>query len=118
VNDPGPRAITIHVTEDQPACPHCGTPALLAARVPHGRDNPDGTTTRGTITTLLCAQCDADKPAAAPLITYFHVHGQIDATTVGEAAALIQAWAHGITIPPVDLTQLEAEMRAWRAGDL
>ena len=115
---PDPRPITVRVADDQPACPHCGTSALLAAQVPHGWDNPDGTATKGTITTLLCERCDADKPAAAALITYFHVHGQIDAGTVGEAAALIQEWVEGTTIPSADLAQLDAEVHAWRRGEL
>ena len=113
-----PLPITIEITNHQPACPHCGIPALLSAQVPHGWDNPDGTTTTGTIPVLLCEQCDASRPGAAPLITYFHVNRQIDAATVSEAAALIHAWATSISIPPVDMAQLEAEVHAWRSGDL
>jgi hypothetical protein len=116
--DPAPRQITLRVTQDQPACPHCAAPALLAADVPHGWANPDGTTTSGTITVLLCPHCDTSKPGAAPLITYFTVHGQVDAQTISECAALIQAWVDSITIPPIDLARLEEEIRAWQQGDL
>jgi len=62
--------------------------------------------------------CDAGKPGAAPLITYFHVHGLVDAGTVSECAALIQAWADSITIPGLDQTQLDKEIHAWERGDL
>jgi hypothetical protein len=114
----GPGPISIQSTDHQPACPNCGTPALLSAHVPHGWANPDGTTTTGTIPVLLCEQCDLGRPGAAPLITYFQVDGQIDAATVSEAAALIHAWAASITIPAADLAQLEAEALAWRSDDL
>jgi hypothetical protein len=115
---PGHRPVTVRITQDQPCCPRCGAAGLLTAGVPHGWVNPDGTATSGVIPVVLCASCDANEPGAAPLITYFHVHGQVDAASVAECAALIQGWADSLTVAPLDQVQLEEEIRAWQRGDL
>lgn len=115
---PESRPVTVRLTQQQAACPRCGTPALLFADVPHGWTSPDGSVTRGTIPVVLCPACDADEPGAAALITYFNVHGQVDAGSVQECAALIQAWVDSITIPPLDETRLNEEIRVWQQGEL
>jgi hypothetical protein len=108
----------VRPTGDLPRCPRCGQPGLLTADVPHGWDNPDGTVTRGTIPVVLCAACDHGSPTAGPLIIYLLVHEQVTADTLHECAELIQRWADGITIPPVNTEILEAETTAWREGEL
>jgi hypothetical protein len=115
---PESRPVTVRLTEKQAACPRCGTLALLSAGVPHGWTSPDGSVTCGTIPVVICPACDADEPGAAALITYFNVHGQVDAGSVRECAALIQAWADSITIPSLDETRLDEEIRAWQQGEL
>jgi hypothetical protein len=112
------RAVSVRVRNDQPCCPRCGQHPLLSADVPHGWDNPGRPQTTGTIPVALCGYCDADDPKAGPLITYFHVHGQVDAANMTEFAALAQAWADSITIPPVDVSALDEEIRAWEQGEL
>jgi hypothetical protein len=90
----------------------------MHAKVPHGWTDPHGSITAGTLPVIICEQCDAGQPHAAALITYFHVHGQVTSDTITEFAALAQAWADSITIPPLDHQQLDAEIRAWRDGTL
>jgi hypothetical protein len=120
VNQPrdGSRPVDVRLAGDLPCCPRCGQQGLLTADVPHGWDNPDGTATHGTIPVVLCPACDHESPAAGPLILYLLVHEQITAETLHECAALIQRWADSITIPPVNAEILEAEITAWRQGEL
>jgi hypothetical protein len=110
--------VDIRLTGELPDCPRCGQPGLLVADVPHGWDNPDGTATHGTIPVVLCAACDLDSPTAGPLIVYLLVHEQITAGTLRECAALMQRWTASLTIPPVNTDTLEAEISAWRQGEL
>jgi Family of unknown function (DUF6300) len=110
--------LTVEVSDTQRGCPRCGGHSLMTAYVPHGWVNSDGTQTGGNLPVVLCPACDAGSAAGGPLITYFHVHGAVDHSTVIECAALIQAWADSITIPPLDQARLDAEIRAWHAGEL
>jgi hypothetical protein len=112
------QPIDIRIDDNLPCCPCCGQQGLLAATIPHGWNNPDGTVTRGTLPVVLCAACDHDSATAGPLIVYLLVHEQITAETLEECAALIQRWADGIAIVPVDMGQLDEEILAWRRGDL
>ena len=114
----GSRPVDVRLAGDLPCCPRCGQQGLLTADVPHGWDNADGTATHGTIPVVLCAACDHDSPTAGPLIVYLLVHEQITAETLHECAALIQRWADSITIPPANAEILEAEITAWRQGEL
>jgi len=114
----GTRPIEVRLASNLPSCPRCGQQGLLAADVPHGWDNPDGTATRGTIPVVLCAACDHGSPSAGPLVAYLLVHEQITAETLHECAALIQRWADSLTIPAADADVLEEELAAWRRGDL
>lgn len=114
----GSRPVGVRLTGDLPRCPRCGQHSLLAADVPHGWGNDDGTATHGTIPFVLCAACDHDSPTAGPLVVYLLVHEQITVDTVHECAALIQRWADSITIPLVHPEILEAEITAWRQGEL
>jgi hypothetical protein len=112
------RPVEVRLADGLPYCPRCGQQGLLTADVPHGWDNPDGTTTHGTIPVVLCAACDHRSPTAGPLIVYLLVHEHITAETLHECATLIQRWADNITIPPVNAQTLEAEITAWRQGEL
>lgn len=119
-NEPerGGRPIDVVSAAHVPACPKCSEDGLLSARVPHNIERPDGYIVHGTTQVVLCPRCDADQPAAGALITYFHVHGQVNDDTLTQAADLIAAWATSISIPPPDLDQIDAEAAAWRSGDL
>lgn len=90
----------------------------MSVQVPHGWDNPDGTRQNGRLLVVLCPSCHADDPAAGPLITFFHVHAHVAAGNLYECADLITRWVASITIPSVDLEQLDAEYDAWRRGEL
>lgn len=120
MNQPGDgsRPVNVRLTGSLPDCPRCGQQGLLTASIPHGWDNDDGTATCGTIPVVLCAACDHGSPAAGPLIVYLLVHEQITAETLHECAALIQRWTDSITVPPVNAKALEAEISAWRQGEL
>jgi Family of unknown function (DUF6300) len=108
----------IRGTADVHECPRCGGQGLLSAQVPHEVAGLDGRITQGHVIVVLCSSCDAADLCGGPLVTFFHVHGQVTAETLQEAAALIQQWAEGITIPPVDMAMLDQEYQAWRHGDL
>ncbi|HEY1619660.1 MAG TPA: DUF6300 family protein [Streptosporangiaceae bacterium] len=114
----GSRPVDVRLAGDLPCCPRCEQQGLLTADVPHGWDDADGTATHGTIPVVLCAACDHDSPTAGPLIVFLLVHEQITAETLHECAALIRHWADSITIPPVNAEALEAEITAWRQGEL
>jgi Family of unknown function (DUF6300) len=114
----GGRPVEIQLTDCIPCCPHCGQQGLLAASVPHGWDNPDGTSTHGTMPVVLCSACDHDDPAAGPLAVYLLVHEKITAETLRECAALIQRWTDSINIAAADEEKLEAEAAALRRGEL
>ena len=114
----GSRPIEVRLTGDVPCCPRCGQQGLLTAHVPHDLDSADGTTTRGSIPVVLCAACDHDSPTAGPLIIYLLVHEQITTETLNECAALIQRWADSLAIPPVNAEMLDADIIAWRRGEL
>lgn len=101
-----------------PTCPRCGAEGLLAARVPHTLDRPDGRSVHGTTVVVLCPSCDVGHPAGGPLITFFHVHGSVDDNTVTQAAELIAAWVASISTPAPDVDQIDAETEAWYRGDL
>lgn len=73
---------------------------------------------RGTRVVVLCPRCDAGDPAACPLILFFAVHGQVTGETAEEFAALLRGWASQAQAPDVDLDVLEAELQAWRRGEL
>lgn len=101
-----------------PNCPRCDGPGLMAARLPYGWERADGQRTNGTTTLVLCPTCDANDPHAGPLITFFHVHGEVTNATVQDAADLIMLWAENIHIPELDIVALEEEAEAWRNGNL
>lgn len=65
-------------------------------------------------TVVLCPRCDADDPAAAPLVLFFAVHGQVTAETTDEFAFLLRSWASHAQAPRVDQAALEAELQACR----
>lgn len=114
----GSPEIEVRVGGDAPGCPRCGRPALMAALVPHGWDNPGGPPTRGRLPVVLCADCGADDPHAGPLITFFHVHGQVTAATLVQAAGLIRRWAQNAAVPAADPAAVDREHEAWRRGEL
>lgn len=99
-------------------CPRCDRKVLLSAQMPHGWENPDGTRVEGTLTAFLCPECDSSSPGAAPLITFFQVHEQVDPENLHECADLIRNWIATIEFSPVDTAKLEEEYLAWRNGEL
>jgi hypothetical protein len=111
------RELDVISTLTPPICPRCEQEGILSARVPHGWDRADGTQTTGTTIVVLCPICDADDAYAGPLVTFFIVHGAIEAATLEQAADLLQTWADHITIPALNLDTLEAETQAWRRGE-
>ncbi|TMR96646.1 hypothetical protein EJK15_22385 [Nonomuraea basaltis] len=101
-----------------PACPRCGDEALLSARVPYGWTNTGGTAVEGRTGFVLCATCDAAAPGAAPLITWFHVHGQVEQEYSEEFVRLLVAWTEQVSVPPLDEHLLETEIELSRRGEL
>src|ERR1700726_3888336 len=88
-----PQIMLARTADPPPPCPRCGQEGLLSARLPHGWRNNLGATVRGTRVVVLCPRCDADDPAAGPLILFFAVYGQITEETTEEFASLLRAWA-------------------------
>lgn len=115
---PGKVDIMLARTGDQPPCPRCGRDGLLSAQVPHGWRNTRGTMVRGTRVVVLCPRCDAGDPAAGPLVLFFAVHGHVTGETTEEFASLLRNWASQAKAPEVDQDALEAELQAWRCGEL
>jgi hypothetical protein len=114
----GQRRIDIVTAEEPPTCPRCSAEGLLLARVPHGWTNAGGAAVEGRNGVVLCAGCDTDAPAAAPLITWFHVHGSVVPEQEEESARLLVAWAEQVSVLAVDEQRLEAETALWRSGEL
>ncbi|GAA3518217.1 hypothetical protein FHR32_006324 [Streptosporangium album] len=90
----------------------------MSALVSHGWTNASGADVRGWVTVVLCADCDADAPHAAPLITWFHVHGSVDADNDAAFLALLTEWAKNVRVATLDEATLEEEITAWRRGEL
>jgi hypothetical protein len=67
---------------------------------------------------VLCPRCDVGDSAACPLILFFAVHGQVTGETAEEFATLLRGWASQARAPYVDQDALEAELQAWRRGEL
>jgi|ERR1022692_740683 hypothetical protein len=109
--------ITIARTGPPPGCPRCGGEGLLSATVPAHWPGGQGAGADDTREVVLCPRCDADDPAAAPLVLFFAVHGQITAATTEEFAALLRRWA-GRQRAPADQVAFERELQAWRRGEL
>ena len=115
---PGSPDITLARTGEPPPCPRCGGEGLLSAQVPHEWRNNRGIMVRGTRIVVLCPHCDAEDPAAGSLILFFAVHGQVTGETTEEFASLLRGWASQAQAPEVDQDALEAELQAWRRGEL
>ncbi|GGK70973.1 hypothetical protein Sme01_27170 [Sphaerisporangium melleum] len=90
----------------------------MSVRVPNSWTNSRGAEVRGYSVVVLCASCDADRPATAPLITWFHVHGEVTEDNLHEFATLGSVWINGLDLQPLDLEMLAAEEEAWRRGEL
>lgn len=90
-------------------CPRGGGEVLATAQVPRGP---------GTTEVLLCACCDADDPVAGPIVTFFTVHETVTPETIAEFAALLHRWAAHVKPPELDVNALDAEVDAWRHGEL
>ncbi|MFC7646181.1 DUF6300 family protein [Streptosporangium lutulentum] len=105
------------VPEPSP-CPRCTGKGSLSARVSYGWTNSRGIDVRGWNHVTLCAGCDADAPHAAPLITWFHVHGSVVGDNCEEFVVLLTDWAEHVRVPELDQAALEEEIDAWRCGEL
>jgi hypothetical protein len=109
--------ITIARTGPPPACPRCGGEGLLSATVPAHWPGGQDAAAGDTREVVLCPRCDADDPAAAPLVLFFAVHGEITAATTEEFAVLLRRWASQQRAP-VDQVAFERELQAWQRGEL
>jgi len=112
-----PELKLVHA-KDPPQCPRCSAEGLLSASVPHGWLNNSGVRVAGTREVVLCPRCDADEPAASPLVLFFAVHGQVSEETAEEFATLVETWASQITTPELDQAALDREVQAWHRGEL
>ncbi|SEG65486.1 hypothetical protein SAMN05444920_103736 [Nonomuraea solani] len=110
------RRIEVVTEAAPPDCPRCGGASLLWARVPHGWENATGGRVEGYSGVVLCGSCDADRPHAAALITWFHVHGRADDTDE-EFVRLLVAWTAGVVIPALDERALKDEVERWTLGE-
>ncbi|MBL7491903.1 hypothetical protein I6A60_20235 [Frankia sp. AgB1.9] len=109
--------VEIETADEVPSCLRCGGEGLAAARVPHAIQAANGPV-EGFHRFVLCPSCDADDPAAAGLITYFHVHGQVSTETQGQFVDLLSRWASALTVATVNPTAWEDDLQAWLQGDL
>ncbi|MFI7642944.1 DUF6300 family protein [Nonomuraea sp. NPDC049400] len=112
------RRIDIITAQEPPTCPRCLAEGLLLARVPYGWANASGDPVDGQTGVVLCAACDAQAPHAAPLITWFHVNGNVENETSEEFVRLLVAWAENASVPPLDEGRLDEEISLWRSGSL
>jgi hypothetical protein len=98
-------------------CPRCDREGLLSASVPHGATNSSGRQVRGHLPVVLCQSCDADDPAAGPIITFFLVHEQVTIDNAQDFSRLARAWAAQLRAPVFDPKAFETDLAAWEAGD-
>lgn len=112
------RRVEIITTLQAPMCPRCNREGLLQALVPHTWANSSGVMVQGRCGVVLCSWCDADAPHAAPLITWFHVHGRVQDDIAEEFALLLHDWADHVQVPALDEHAWEAEIELWRRGEL
>ncbi|GAA2311499.1 hypothetical protein GCM10010149_72740 [Nonomuraea roseoviolacea subsp. roseoviolacea] len=112
------RRIDLAVSDEPPTCPRCAGRGLALVRVPYGWTNAAGVPVRSRTGIVLCERCDADTPHAAPLITWFHVHGRVRDDTGAEFARVLRAWAEHAEVPPLDERALEDEIALWGRGAL
>ncbi|MFJ6660411.1 DUF6300 family protein [Streptomyces sp. NPDC091377] len=95
---PGPRRSGTRTLElrfsTTPPCPRCTAPAVLLARHPHTWHNRSGTPVEGLRETLLCGTCDADDPAAKPLLAL--VTGDPARLRPERLAALVPRWLEAL----------------------
>ncbi|MGI5488048.1 DUF6300 family protein [Microtetraspora malaysiensis] len=111
-------AVEVELSERHPDCGRCGGEGILSARVPHNLVNARNETVRGFTIIVLCPRCDIGQPEAGALISWFTVHGEVTNENLVQAAELIHAWASVAKSPPLNEAALEAEIQAWREGDL
>ncbi|WP_370026364.1 DUF6300 family protein [Planotetraspora sp. GP83] len=110
--------IEVSLTKDTPKCGRCDRQAILSARVPHNWINAREEPVKGFAIIVLCPSCDIGHPEAGALIAWFTVHGEINSENLMQATRLIHTWASVTRVPPLDEGALEAEIQAWREGDL
>jgi hypothetical protein len=112
-----PRGLTI-VPEPGRVCPVCGGEILAALQVPNGWTTGHGRQVHGTADVLLCSRCDRDDRITGPIVTFFAVHAIATPETFDELAVLLQRWADHAAGRQLDEQALEAEVDAWRRGEL
>ncbi|GHD12790.1 hypothetical protein GCM10010313_36880 [Streptomyces violarus] len=96
-------------------CARCAAPALLAARYPHTWHNGSGERVEGLRESVLCASCDTDDPAAAPLLALLAVTPPPPSPCLANA---VEVWLTTIRHRVPDPTTLDTEETLWRTGDL
>jgi hypothetical protein len=106
------------LVEESPACPKCGQLGILAAWMPHGWDNANGAhLVEGKALVLLCNTCSRDDRDAAPLLTFFDVHGELTEESIDHFVPLVRAWLQRAQVQQVDSEDFEADVQAWQRGE-
>lgn len=115
VNLPG---VTIAIRRDL-TCHRCGSPALLAVRLPANESQP-GETTDAHAGAQLCRVCDGNQPAAQGLLAFLTFYDRITVEHAGEFHQLLGEWvAHLRSAPRSTVTpgDFDADLAAWMRGD-
>ncbi|WP_345432058.1 DUF6300 family protein [Actinoallomurus vinaceus] len=99
-------------------CPRCDAEVLASLRVPHGWTNTHGVQVRGFRELIVCARCDADDPAAGPIVTFFTVHAEASDANIGQLAVLLGRWVAAAQARRVDEAAVDAEAEAYFRGEL
>lgn len=115
---PHSAPVEVILSNGLPLCRRCEGEGILSARLPYGWSNTKGHHVPGVVTVVLCQRCDLNDPAAGALITWFTVHGELTPANLEAAAPLIQAWANTLTPPAFDQLAFDADLEAWRQGEL
>lgn len=107
------------VEQRRQSCHRCDGELYLSVRVPHPHYmKAPGQPGRIRVATL-CPRCDVGNTQAHPLLAFFAVHSRVDDENAQEFADLVQAWVESLPPPrEVDIEALEAEIAAWRNGEL
>lgn len=95
------------------ACHRCGGELYLTATVAHP-------SLPGRRVLPLCPRCDANDPAAQGILAFFAVHSVVDSDMFAQMRELVAGWVAARRARPsgVDTTVLDADVGAWRAGEL
>ncbi|MGW4815204.1 DUF6300 family protein [Kitasatospora cineracea] len=103
---------------DEPTCMLCLGPGLFAVRFPQTLPGSLGAQVGGSLSKVLCPQCDRDVPQAAELIALFAVDDQVGKDNAPEFLRLVSAWVEHLQTLSVDLSQFDREIEQFERGEL